>query len=163
MNGTIGTALTTATALSAGVTGGVYVAFSAMVLPALRNLPAADSLTAMQRINVAAVQPPFMALFFGGAALSAGLVVAELSTGPFTGRSLARVVGASLALASFGLTIAANVPLNNALAGVNPAAAGAADAWQTFNHGWSRANLIRAGAAMAGAALLTGSLLIAPN
>ena len=163
MNGTIGTALTTATALSAGVTGGVYVAFSAMVLPALRTLPAADAVAAMQRINVAAVRPPFMALFFGGAALSVGLVVAELSTGPFTGRGLTRVLGASLALASFGLTVAANVPLNNALARVTPAGTGAAEGWQAFNDGWSRANLIRAGAAITGAALLTGSLLIAPN
>ena len=139
------------------------MAFSAMVLPALRTLPAVDALAAMQRINVAAVQPTFMALFFGGAALSAGLVVTELSTGPFTGRGLTRVIGASLALASFGLTIAANVPLNNALASVNPAGTGAAEAWQAFNDGWSRANLIRGGAAMAGAALLTGSLLIPPS
>lgn len=139
------------------------MAFSAMVLPALRKLPAADAVAAMQRINVAAVRPPFMVLFFGGAALSVGLVVTELSTGPFTGGSLTRVIGASLALASFGLTVAANVPVNNALASVTPADTGAAEAWQTFNDGWSRANLIRGVAAIAGAALLTGSLLMAPN
>lgn len=139
------------------------MAFSAMVLPALRKLPAADAVAVMQRINVAAVQPPFMALFFGGAALSAGLVVAELSTGPFTGGSLTRVIGASLALASFGLTVAANVPMNNALANVTPAGTGATEAWHTFNDGWSRTNLIRGVAAMVGAALLTGSLFIAPN
>jgi uncharacterized membrane protein len=56
----LATALTAAAAVGAGTAGGVYLAFSAMVSPALRARPAAEAVATMQRINEQAVRAPFM-------------------------------------------------------------------------------------------------------
>jgi uncharacterized membrane protein len=101
-----------------------------------------------------AVHPPFMALFFGGALAS---VIAGTTAGTSEAHGLLRLTGAALSLASFGVTIAVNVPLNNALARV-PAGADVVSAWRTFERPWTRANTVRGVLALAGAAALTGSL-----
>ena len=51
----------------------MFFAFSSFVMPALRKLPSADGISAMQSINKQAPTPVFMTLLFGTAALSAGL------------------------------------------------------------------------------------------
>lgn len=148
------TTATIAAAVAASATGGVYVAFSVMVMPALNARAAGEAIGAMQRINVLAVRPPFMALFFGGAVAS---VVAGTTAVTGEGPNLARLAGAVLSLASFGITVAANVPLNNALARVS--GAGDGNAWRAFERPWAKANTVRGVLALAGAAALTGSLV----
>ncbi|GAA1496224.1 DUF1772 domain-containing protein [Paeniglutamicibacter kerguelensis] len=155
MSNTIITALTAASAVCAGVAGGVYFAFTVIVMPALRTLPAAESVTAMQRINDSAVRKPFMAVFFGGAAASAGVLVADLTTG---GTASNRFAGAALALVSFGVTVARNVPLNNTIARVAPDSLESAAQWMAFDRSWSRSNLVRGSAAIAATILLVESL-----
>lgn len=151
-------AATAAAALGAGVTGGVYFAFSTMVLPTLGSLPAPMAVTAMQRINVRAVRLPFMLVFLGGAAAAVVVVVAELASGAVVEDGPTRLGGALLALAAVGITIVGNVPLNDKLATVMPDAPSVADTWRSFCRGWSAANHARAVAAIAGAALLAASL-----
>jgi hypothetical protein len=60
-------ALTIAAAIGCGAMGGVFFASSAFVMAALRRLPAAQAVAAMQSINVTAVTPPFMLALFGTA------------------------------------------------------------------------------------------------
>lgn len=144
----------TAAAVCAGAAGGVYVAFSAMVMPALNTRTGSEAIGAMQRINEMAVRPPFMVIFFGGAVAS---VVAGAAAGTSDTYGLVRLVGAVLSLASFGVSVAVNVPLNNALARV-PAGKGDVDAWRSFERSWTRANSVRGTLALAGAAALAGSL-----
>lgn len=144
---------TTTAAVCAGAAGGVYVAFSAMVIPALNARPAGEAVTAMQRINVLAVRPPFMVLFFGGAVAS---VVVVATAGASEPHSLMRLAGAVLSLASFGVTVAVNVPLNNTLA--RASGVGSTDAWRAFERPWARANAVRGVLALAGATALAGSL-----
>jgi uncharacterized membrane protein len=151
--------LTTAAAVGGALTAGVYVSFSAIVMPALGSLDAANAGTAMRRINVAAVRPPFMALFFGGAATAVAVAVAELASGPLDGRGAARVAGAALVLASHGVTVAANVPLNNALAALAPGSGQLARHWPVFASRWGRANTLRAVAAAVGSVVLAASLV----
>ena len=158
MSSTLVTAATAASAVCAGVAGGVYLAFSALVMPALRALPAGHGIAAMQRINTSAVQLPFMAVFFGGAAASAALLVAELAPGPASPEAGNRLAGAGLALAAFGITIVRNVPLNNELARVSPGVEDAAAPWSAFDRGWSRANHVRAATSIAAAIVLLDSL-----
>lgn len=158
MSGTLVTATTAASAVCAGVAGGVYLAFSALVMPALRALPAGQGIAAMQRINTGAVRLPFMAVFFGGAAASAALLVAELVAGPTAPGAGNRLAGAGLALAAFGITIVRNVPLNNKLARVPSGVADAAAPWTAFDRGWSRANHVRAATSIAAATVLLDSL-----
>jgi uncharacterized membrane protein len=148
------TATVVTAAVCAGVAGGVYFSFSALVLPALRGRPAGDAVAVMRAVNVAAVRPPFMLVFFGGAVSAAAVAVTEVagSVGGSVGEvQPARVVGAALALAAFGITVVRNVPLNNALAGRSPD-------WQHFEPRWRRANHARAVASVLAAIALGASL-----
>ncbi|MET4004372.1 putative membrane protein [Arthrobacter sp. UYCu511] len=158
MTSTFISAVTITSALGAGVTGGVYFAFSAIVMPALRTLPVTDAITAMQRINNSAVRLPFMTVFFAGAAASAAVVVSETATGGAALENPSRMVGAALALASFGITVARNVPLNNALARVAPDSLESAAQWTAFERRWSTANLLRGSTAVAATILLADPL-----
>jgi uncharacterized membrane protein len=60
-------AATLATALGCGLVAGVFFAFSTFVMPALKRLPPAHGIAAMQSINTVAVTPAFMTALFGTA------------------------------------------------------------------------------------------------
>lgn len=151
--------LTLAAALGSGLIGGAFYAFSTFVMRALGRLPARDGLAAMQAINVAAVTPGFM-LGFIGTALLAVLALATATLHWEGAASLAVVAGAALYLVgSFGLTIARNVPLNNALAPLDPAAPASADHWAAYLTTWTAWNHARAAAALAAALAFTIALI----
>lgn len=152
----IWTAVTVAAALGSALVAGVFYAFSAFVMPALARLPAADGIAAMQAINVTAVMPGFMAGFMGTAVLC--LVVLA---GTFLGHGGGwAATGALLYLiGTLGITAVANVPRNNLLAALDPAAAGAASAWASYLSGWTLWNHLRGLAGLGGAAVLIVSLL----
>ena len=150
--------VTAASAICAGIAGGVYFAFSTMVMPALRSAPANRAIAVMQLVNVNAVRPPFMLVFFGGAAAALAVLISEISAGTDTPASTSRAVGAGLALAAFGITVVRNVPLNNALARVTVDASDAAAQWNRFSRAWRVANHARAAAAIAATILLATPL-----
>ncbi|MCC9685503.1 anthrone oxygenase family protein [Streptomyces althioticus] len=144
--------LTVLGVLGTGLVAGVFCAFSTFVMRGLASLPAARGVAAMQAINVAAVRPPFMAVFLGTTALSAVLTVVTLVRWPDEG-AVASVVGGVLFLCgSFGLTVAANVPRNERLARLDAGGEAAAAYWPEYVRGWTRWNHVRA-VASAGAAL----------
>lgn len=137
--------------------GGFYVAFSAVVMPALRCRPARDAVATMVAINERAVGPVFMLLFFGTAAASA-IVAFRGLTGDLSAWSAA---GAAAYLAGWATTMAVNVPLNTRLAGgagaAQPSALRATDAddrWHTYDQAWTAANHVRAVLSLAGAVAL---------
>ena len=141
MNNTIRT-ITTITAVGAGLAGGVFFAFSSFVMPALRKLPSAGGISAMQSINKQAPTPVFMTLLFGTAALSAGLGVYALMhrDEPHAGWLL----GGSLSyLASIVLTGAFHIPRNDKLAAMDPGAAETARYWTTYVSQWTAGNHVR--------------------
>jgi uncharacterized membrane protein len=138
---------TLATAVGAGAGGGVFFAFSSFVMPALRRLPAGQGTAAMQSINERAVTPPFMVALFGTAAGCAGLAVwaalaDDAPRGWLIGGSAAYLLG------TIGVTIAGNVPLNDRLAAVEPAATDTA-AWHGWVSRWTALNHVRTVAALA--------------
>ncbi|NUV55568.1 DUF1772 domain-containing protein [Streptomyces coelicolor] len=144
--------LTTLGVLGTGLVAGVFCAFSTFVMRGLAALPAARGAAAMQAVNVAAVRPPFMAVFLGTTVLSAVLTVVTLVTWPDQG-AVASVVGGVLFLCgSFGLTVAANIPRNERLARLDADGAEAAAYWPEYVRGWTRWNHVRA-VASAGSAL----------
>jgi len=149
--------LVLAGAIGAGLVAGVLFAFSSFVMPALRRLPAPAGIAAMQAVNRAAVTPVFMAVLFGTAAvgLAVGVAAAVRPDRPGTPYQLA---GAVLYLATIGLTAGYHVPRNNALAALDPDAAGASRQWDRYHTGWTRWNHLRTGTALAGAVLLTLAL-----
>ncbi|MEU6732987.1 anthrone oxygenase family protein [Streptomyces physcomitrii] len=139
-------------ALACGLVAGVFTAFSAFVMRGLAALPPNRGLAAMQSINVAAVRPAFMALFLGAAVLSAVVAVFTLVKWPEEA-AVELLLGAALYLAgSFGVTMAANVPRNTALAELDPEAPESEEPWRAYVGEWTAWNHIRAGAALAATA-----------
>jgi len=149
---TVATVATAAAAVCSGVSGGVYFAFSALVLPALRSRPAAEAAATMRAVNVAAVRAPFMAVFFVGVVSASAVVVLDLLDEP----QPLRIAGGVLALAAFGITVARNVPLNEALA--RGRLAGHGSVWARFEPRWRRANHARTLLSVLAAIALTTSL-----
>jgi uncharacterized membrane protein len=150
--------VTTAGAVGAGVIGGVFFTFTAFVMPALKKLPPAQGISAMQSINKLAVTPPLMLVLFGTAILS--VVTASWAVRHW-GQPLAPwLLTAGLAyLAAIVITMVGNIPLNNSLAGLDPHAAGAPAQWASFVTRWTVWNSLRGIAAVAGSAVFIVALL----
>jgi uncharacterized membrane protein len=145
------TLTTLAAALGTGLVAGVFFAFSSFVMRGLAGLPAAQGIAAMQSINVAAISRAFMTALFGTAALSLGVGIASLLAGDAT-RALLGLVGSALYLVGcIGVTIACNVPRNNALAQVSPSDGAAL--WARYVPEWTRWNHVRTGASLAATTL----------
>ena len=141
--------VTVAGAIGAALVGGVFFAFSAFVMPALRRLPAAHGIGAMQSINRTAVTAPLMLALFGTAVLSGiAIVWAIRSWGHVSAPWL--LAGGLAYLAAVVITVAANVPLNDSLAGLDPASAGAPVQWAGFVTRWTAWNHLRGAGAAAG-------------
>lgn len=141
-------------ALWCGVAGGVFVAFSTFVMRGLGSLPAARGIAAMNAINIAAVTPAFMVVFLGAAALCAVIAVVTFVLWPDDG-TVALLLGSVLYLAgSFGVTVLANIPRNEALAALagDEESESSAAYWRTYLREWVMWNHIRGGAAIVASA-----------
>jgi uncharacterized membrane protein len=151
--------LTLITALACGAVGGAFFGFSTFVMGALARLPAAQGIAAMQTINVVVLNPWFMTPFVGTAAASALLIVSALfGWGDADGTFL--LLGAALYLVgTFGVTMAFNVPRNDALATVDPDSAEGATIWSRYVPSWTAWNTVRTVAALAAVASLTIALV----
>ena len=147
--------LPVAAGTGSAVAGGVYLAFSVMVMPALDRRSAKDAITTMIVINEKAVRPPFMVLFFGTAAACAAIALAA-AMDPQTQPPL-RVAGAAAYLAGWASTMAVNVPLNNRLSANGTAQPD--QQWNSYHRSWTRANHVRAALSIAGAAGLLAPLV----
>jgi uncharacterized membrane protein len=105
---------------------GVFFAFSSFVMKALARIEPAQGIAAMQSINRAVINPLFLGVFLGTAAacIPLGILALFMWQHPaaqylFAG-SLLYLVG------TFLVTIVRNVPLNDALATIEPTGTGAA-------------------------------------
>jgi uncharacterized membrane protein len=152
--------VTVGAAIGSATTAGVFLSFSALVMPALARLPAHEGIAAMQSINRTAVRPVFMTVLFGTAAACVPLVVAGVRSWGTPPAALLTAGSALFLAGTIGLTVVRNVPLNDALAGVDPRAPGAGQHWNGYLRRWRSANNLRTGAALAAAAAL--SLASAP-
>ena len=86
----------------------------------------------MQRVNVVVLNPLFLGVFVGTAALGVASVVASLSSWS-TPRSLLLLAAALFgSLGSFLVTMVCNVPMNNRLARLDPASTEAAAYWPVY-------------------------------
>jgi uncharacterized membrane protein len=140
--------LPAAAGTGSALVGGFYLAFSAVVMPALRRRPASEAVETMALINENAVRPPFMVLFFGTAAACAAAVV-EAAIDP-RAQSPLRVAGAAAYLAGWASTMVINVPLNNRLS--QDGTGHLERKWLSYERPWTRANHLRAALSIAGAA-----------
>ncbi|XIA62828.1 DUF1772 domain-containing protein [Bradyrhizobium sp. TZ2] len=97
----------------------------------------------MNAINVSIVQSLFMPFFLGTTATSAALVVIALFRWGDPGAMAMGAGGMLYVLGMFVVTIIFNVPLNNALAAVDPASSEAAPLWARYLTDWTMWNHVR--------------------
>ncbi|MCU1631663.1 MAG: hypothetical protein JWM61_315 [Micrococcaceae bacterium] len=132
-----------AAVVGAGLVGGIYAAFSTMVIPALARLDNHDATAAMLLINRKAEHGPFILLFGSATAAAIGLAISAIPRGGVTD-----MVIAGTSLASTIVTITISVPLNRQLAREG------ASFWAEYRRRWITANTLRA-------ALATTAVVIA--
>lgn len=137
--------------IGAGIVGGVFFAFSAFVMRALAQLPDAEGIAAMQRINVVVLNPLFLGVLMGTALLSAVCLVAAFF--PWVAlRSPLLIAGGAVYLAgSFFVTMRGNVPMNERLAQVDAKAPEASEYWPIYVRKWTMWNHVRTLASLASA------------
>ncbi|MEH2292986.1 MAG: anthrone oxygenase family protein [Nostoc sp.] len=145
-------------ALGCGLIAGVFFAFSTFVMNALARLQPAQSITAMQSINITVINPLFMAVFLGTAAACILLTISSLLRWHQPGAAYLLLGSLLYLVGTFGVTIGFNVPLNEALARVEPDSSIGASLWSSYLANWTIWNHIRAAASLAAAASLTIAL-----
>ncbi|MEH2081346.1 MAG: anthrone oxygenase family protein [Nostoc sp.] len=146
--------LTLLTALGCGLVAGVFFAFSTFVMNALARLQPKEGIIAMQSINITAINPLFMLALFGTAVACIFLAVSSVlkwhqpSAAYLLIGSLLYLIGTVL------VTIAFNVPLNDALAIAKPDSTEGANLWARYLTNWTFWNHVRTIAALAAALTL---------
>src|SRR3954454_13485615 len=154
--------LTLVTALGCGLSAGVFFAFSSFVMPALDRLAPAQSIRAMNSINKLAVTPVFMTALFGTALACVVLGVWAVTAWGERPATLALAGCVLFLVGDIVVTIAANIPLNDALMKVDPGAADAATRWSRCLSEWTRWNHLRAATAIAASGLLIAAVRFSP-
>jgi uncharacterized membrane protein len=140
--------LTVIAAIGAAAAGGVFFTFSGFVLAALKRLPPAQGIAAMQSINVTAVRAPLMTLLFGTALVAVAAGALSFRAGDPRTTALLVVAAALYLLGAVAVTGGFNVPLNDQLAALHPDAPQAAATWADYLRSWTAGNHVRAGACL---------------
>ena len=159
MDDNITLAVTISAIVGSGVVGGIVFAFSTFVMRALSQMPTSAGIVAMQRINVTIINPLFMLVFLGTPVASVYLAIVgviDLSEPGFAyllAGSTVYIVGLLL------VTMAFNVPRNDALATVDPESQQASTAWSKYIREWTAWNHVRTVSALGSTVLFSLGLL----
>jgi uncharacterized membrane protein len=149
-------------AVTTALTAGLFFAWAASVVPGLGKLDDAGYLHAMQSINREIQNPLFFSCFIGAALLLPLATFLQLGS-PLTLRFWLLVAASGVYLFGvFGVTVAGNVPLNNALDAIDLESADTfqlAAAREMFESKWNALNLIRAGMSVTALVLVVIALL----
>lgn len=142
--------LLTVTAAGTCTVGGVFFAFSSLVMPALGRLPGNAGMMAMRQIDVTVFGSSFLWLMFGALAflLASIFFLPSLDARAATWLIAAIVV---YAVGSIGITMVFNVPLNERLA---KAPADDLHEWANYLKTWTAWNTVRAVASISSAVML---------
>lgn len=163
MDGSLIDGLTWAAAVGSGLVAGVFFAFSSFVMAALGRLPAPRGIAAMRSINVAVINPAFLSAFFGTAAACLALALLSLLDPGRPGAGLRITGGLLYLLGTVMVTVAFNVPLNDALAAGEPEAPEATALWARYLRVWTAWNTVRTAAALAASAVLALALRLSAH
>lgn len=140
-------------ALGSGLIAGVFFAFSSFVMRGLGRLSPAESVRAMQAINLTVINPAFFSVLFGTAIVC--VVLLGVAILQWNARGTAYLMGGALLYlsGSIGVTLLFNVPLNQALAAADANHAEAENLWRRYQTHWTRWNHVRMIAASTACAL----------
>jgi uncharacterized membrane protein len=148
-------------ALGSGLMGGVFYGFSTFIMGALQALAPSAGITAMQSINVVVKNVWFLGVLLGMAPLCLWLGFASWSSAEPSSRL--RVLAAFVYLVGcIGVTIACNVPRNDALSSVDAHSAEGAALWASFVPSWTLWNHVRCASCCVASVLFMISLLELP-
>ena len=158
MSGTVVGLLTLVAAVGAGLSAGVYLAFSTVVVPGLNTRTPREAIVAMNAINHAAPRNPLLLLVLLGTGLVCVvlLVVGVLQRDEPAGRW--GLLGAVLYLLSVLILIGYHVPHNERLMRVDPTTVDAGAVWARFCSPWMVWNHLRTLTASIGTVCLTIAL-----
>ena len=145
-------ALVFAAALGSDLIAGFMFAFSTGVMSALRRVPAAHGIETMQAINIAVINPVFLGAFVGTAVLSLGAAIMAVVRWGEDGSLATLVGGTAYVIGAFVVTMAANVPMNNALALADPTSEVGGEVWIRYLARWTAWNHVRTVASLAACA-----------
>jgi uncharacterized membrane protein len=145
-------------AVGCGLMAGVYFAFSTFIMPAFGRIEAAHAISAMNSINTTILKSLFMPLFFGTTLAALALVVAGFMRWGEPGGTAMLAGGILYVVGMFVFTVVFNVPLNDALAAVNPASREAATLWARYLPEWTFWNHVRTVASLAASVLFIAAI-----
>ena len=152
MNGSV-MALLWFGAIGCGMMAGIYFAFSTFIMASLSKIAPPAGIAAMQSINDVILRSPFMPLFFGTSLVAAGVVVMAVRDQAIPGGVWLLSAGAVYFVGMFLCTVFFNVPLNNKLKAVDPAAAASVEVWAHYLRVWTVWNHLRTVASAAASIL----------
>jgi uncharacterized membrane protein len=150
-------------AIGCGLMAGLLFAFSNFVMRALLQQPAESGMRTMQAVNALIQNPIFFLLFFGTALATLVLAISSALHFADSGSKLVLLASLLYLIGTFGVTVAFNVPLNNALAKYSPSASDAAHYWQHYVTQWLKWNHVRTLTSIAAAVLLTWAAGVAAH
>lgn len=136
-------------AVGAGIMAGLLFAFSSFVMRALDSLATPAAVQAMQQINKKIINPLFVLVFAGTAAVSVYLMIAGVDDSTPADRA-ARLGAVLYLLGVIIVTMTQNIPLNNRLDRVDLDGDGPDDSetvWPWYLARWNRWNHLRTVAA----------------
>jgi len=145
-------------AIGCGLMAGVYFAFSAFVMIALDRAGHAHGIAVMNAINIAIVKSPFMPVFLGTSLVCAALSLLALLRWNQPGALLMLAGSVVYVAGMFLVTVAFNVPLNEALSAVDPSSPAAAPLWGHYLKHWTFWNHVRTVASTAACALFIAAI-----
>jgi len=137
----------------------VFLAFSAIVMTALGRLPPHQGIAAMQSINIAVINPWFLAAFFGTAAVCVVLATVALFRWGEPGAILVLAGSLLYLVGTILVTMLCNVPLNDALAAAEAENTESAGLWTRYLVAWTAWNHLRTAASLAAAAAFLLALM----
>jgi uncharacterized membrane protein len=146
-------------AIASALVAGIFFAFSTFIMAALGRIPAEQGIAAMQSINVTVINPLFMLAFMGTGVLCLMLIAGAYVRWDETGGKLILLASLIYLIGCIGVTMGFNVPLNNALAALQPATSEAAALWTRYLQEWTFWNHVRTIAPIVSAALFIWALL----
>ncbi len=154
MNPPILFVLTFASAIGSGLIAGLFCSFSNFVMKALASLPPEKGASAMQAINATILNPWFLSVFVGTALASLSIMVLAALHWSSPGAGWIIAGGLLYFLGGFMVTIVFNVPMNDALAAIDPTTTEGAAVWGDYLRRWTAWNHVRSITTLSATALL---------
>lgn len=148
-----------ATVVAYALVGGVFLAFSDFIMRAFSKTGGDGGIDAMQVLNKEVFRWVFMTLFLGLAPVSLGIAVYSVINLTGAASVLIGLAGAVYLVGCFGVTIAFNVPMNEALAKMDLGTAATRAYWTgTYLPRWTRWNTVRTVACVISSVLVLSGL-----